>query len=531
MMHNSHRSGLILVLWWLLLVVAVQRIAFPLEETRQLAVAWEMWRDSQWWVPQLNGQPYIDHPPLLYWLIHSGWWLLGVDATWPFIVPVVFQALSLFWAGRIGRLLWPHSGMATTTVVLLSGLLPWAAISTALIFEFLLTACVLLGMLGLVLSDQGRYWQGTLLLGLAIAGGLLSYGSAILVYLLPVALLAPWWAASTQSGWRWSLSTVMALLLGVGLAALWLLLASQQAGRDYAVAVITQQFYTPVHTLLTGDQPLWGFVPLLPLVFFPWLLWPTAWQALASLSCQDRGVKFILAWLVPSFVLLSLNSHKQPQDLLPLLPAFSLLLAWGLLSLPLRQERALLPALGVLIWAGVVSSVPMVAAWHGGSEGLTGMHPAWGVVIAVLAVGIACTRSFWSQRVLLLSSTTLVLVMVIHLSVLRSLTPAYDVRATSHYLAELQQQSRPIAHLSRYNGQFHFAGRLTADLTEVYSLRELRTWSRQHPEGWVVAYYYDWPLPVPHPAPLQQPYRSGGLALWPAAYLLDNPELQERLRF
>jgi len=530
-MNNSHRSSLILVLWWLLLVVAVQRIPFPLEETRQLAVAWEMWRDAQWWVPQLNGQPYADHPPLLYWLIHSGWWLLGVDVTWPFMVPVVFQALSLFWAGRIGRLLWPHTGMATTTVVLLSGLLPWAAVSTALIFEFLLTGFVLLGVLGLVLSDKGRYWQGTAVLSLAIAGGLLSHGPVILVYLLPVTLLAPWWASSALSWARWYSSMASALLLGTGLALLWLLLASQHAGTDYVGAVITQQVYKPLHTLLTGDQPLWGFVPLLPLVFFPWLLWPTAWQALASLSRQDRGVKLIVAWLVPSFMLLSLNSHKQPQDLLPLLPAFSLLLARGLLSLPLRPERALLPTLGLLIWAGILSSVPMVAAWHGGSDGLTHVHPAWGLVIALLAVGIACTRSTWSQRVLLLSSTTLVLVIVIHLSVLRSLTPAYDVQPASHYLAELQQQSRPIAHLSRYNGQFHFTGRLTADLTEVYSLTELRAWSRQHPEGWVVAYYYDWPLPVPETAPLQQPYRSGGLALWRAAQLLDNPELQERLRF
>jgi len=267
------------------------------------------------------------------------------------------------------------------------------------------------------------------------------------------------------------------------------------------------------------------------LVFFPWLLWPTAWQALASLSRQDPGVKLILAWLIPSFVLLSLNSHKQPQDLLPLLPAFSLLLARGLLSLPLRQERALLPALGLLIWAGALSSVAMVAAWHGENDGLTHVHPAWGLVIAVLAVGIACTRSTWSQRVLLLSSTTLTLVIVIHLSVLRSLTPAYNVQPASHYLAELQQQSRPIAHLSRYNGQFHFTGRLTADLTELFSLPELNAWSRQHPDGWVVAYYYDWPLPVPQPATLQQPYRGGGLALWPASQLVDNPELQQRLRF
>lgn len=528
---NSHRAGVILALWWLLLVVAFQRIPFPLEETRQLAVAWEMWRDAQWLVPHLNGEPYGDHPPLLYWLIHLGWWLFGVDELWPFLVPVLFQAFGLLLAVRIARLLWPRKGIGTTTALLLSGLLLWAAMSTALMFEFLLSACTLLGIAGLALASAGDRRQGWVLFGLGLAAGLFAAGPVILVHLLPVALLAPWWQGDILPRKSWYAGLLLSILAGSGFALLWLLIADATTPTDYLRHVLNLQLIEPLIELFTGNKPIWWFVPLLPLIFFPWLLWPTAWQALASVSRTDRGVRFVLAWLLPSFLLLSLNTHKQPQDLLPLLPAFSLLLARGLLALPPRRERSVLPALGLLIWAGALGSLPIVAAWRGGGDWLTGVNPLWGLTIAALAVLVVITRGDRSQRVLLLSGTTLVMVIVMHLAIVRTLTPPYDVRPASESLSRLQGQAVPIAHLGSYNGQFHFTGRLPHALAELHSLGALQDWTRQHPDGWVVAYYERWPLPIDARPELEQPYRTGGLALWPARRLLDEPDLQYRLRY
>ena len=42
----------------------------PVDETRYLAVAWDMWREGNFLVPHLNGEPYSHKPPLLFWLIH-----------------------------------------------------------------------------------------------------------------------------------------------------------------------------------------------------------------------------------------------------------------------------------------------------------------------------------------------------------------------------------------------------------------------------------------------------------------------------
>ncbi|MCL4764140.1 MAG: glycosyltransferase family 39 protein, partial [Burkholderiales bacterium] len=53
-------------------VALASRTAMPVDETRYLAVAWEMWTRGDFHVPHLNGAPYSHTPPLLFWLIHAG---------------------------------------------------------------------------------------------------------------------------------------------------------------------------------------------------------------------------------------------------------------------------------------------------------------------------------------------------------------------------------------------------------------------------------------------------------------------------
>lgn len=42
----------------------------PVDETRYLSVAWEMRLNHSFVVPLLNGLPYSNKPPLLFWLIN-----------------------------------------------------------------------------------------------------------------------------------------------------------------------------------------------------------------------------------------------------------------------------------------------------------------------------------------------------------------------------------------------------------------------------------------------------------------------------
>lgn len=68
----------------------------PIDETRYLSVAWEMWQHQSFLLPLLNGEAYSHKPPLLFWLIQLGWWLFGAsDWVARLVIPTV--GLAGFW--------------------------------------------------------------------------------------------------------------------------------------------------------------------------------------------------------------------------------------------------------------------------------------------------------------------------------------------------------------------------------------------------------------------------------------------------
>ncbi len=63
----------------IVLVLLSLRPLLPIDETRYLSVAWEMWLGGSKSVPHLNGEIYTHKPPLLFWLINLVWQITGVS--------------------------------------------------------------------------------------------------------------------------------------------------------------------------------------------------------------------------------------------------------------------------------------------------------------------------------------------------------------------------------------------------------------------------------------------------------------------
>jgi 4-amino-4-deoxy-L-arabinose transferase-like glycosyltransferase len=85
--------------WWLslwcalLLPLVLLFPPIPIDETRYLTAAWEMFNSGQWLVPTVNGAWYSDKSPLLFWLIAGGWEILGVH-TWVARIEALIIALG-----------------------------------------------------------------------------------------------------------------------------------------------------------------------------------------------------------------------------------------------------------------------------------------------------------------------------------------------------------------------------------------------------------------------------------------------------
>jgi 4-amino-4-deoxy-L-arabinose transferase-like glycosyltransferase len=130
-------------LWlgWLLLalltvVVLSTRTLTPIDETRYVAAAWEMWQRGDFLVPFKNGEPYSHKPPFFFWVFHAGLAVFGVSDWWPRLVVPLFSAASLALALGLARRLWPQRpGVPGTAVLVLATTLWWMLFSTTTMFD------------------------------------------------------------------------------------------------------------------------------------------------------------------------------------------------------------------------------------------------------------------------------------------------------------------------------------------------------------------------------------------------------------
>jgi 4-amino-4-deoxy-L-arabinose transferase-like glycosyltransferase len=353
------------------------------------------------------------------------------------------------------------------------------------------------------------------MLGIAIGMGVLTKGPVILLNLLPVTVLALWWNPGLRWG-RWFAGVGLAVLLGAAIALAWAIPAGIAGGEAYRNAIFWGQTANRMVESFAHRRPFWWYLPLLPLLLFPWFVWPGLWKALAHhrRAGLDRGTRFCLAWMLPVFVAFSFISGKQPHYLVPLFPAFALLAARVLADR--TGSRVGLPALLAAALGGVLilAASGQIAALH---DQVAALPPLWPGVLLILVGGMAWMAGRRGVSPLLnlalLGAATLALV---QLATIRSLGPLYDVKPMAQAIKQVQDEGRPVANAATYHAQYQFLGRLEAPLAEL-SGAELPRWLAAHPDGYVVIYLKGTRNLGAISARHKQAYRGG------AAVLVDAP--------
>jgi 4-amino-4-deoxy-L-arabinose transferase-like glycosyltransferase len=503
-----------LVLLWLVMIVPLLalRPLWPMIETRYVSVAWEMWLRHDFLVPYLNGAPYSHKPPLLFWTIHAGWWLFGVNSWWPRVVPSLYVFGTLIMALRIGRLLWPDREEEIDLFLpfILFGSLLLTFYMTFVMFDLLVTFSGALGMYGLVYAVLRRRATGFLLFGLGLGLGILSKGPVILVFLLPVSLVAPWvFQGKTGQRWgTWYLCVFASFLLGALIALCWAVPAAYSGGEAYAQALFWKQTANRIVESFAHRQPWWWYLPLMPLLLFPWPWLPGLWREVRGLSFRDWGVRFCLAWFILPLILLSMISGKQVHYLLPLFPAFGLLGA-RLATGASFSRRDFIPHVILFgIFGGIWLALPFIKAASRLPFWVRELPPSAGVLIILLSLAfLVFVPRNRNQNIKSLTTLTVLLLVIIQAGILAAGSAPYDVKPLSAYLAKIQEQGYPVANAAKYDGQFQFVGRLKQPL-EVISRDEVSEWLTGHPQGRVVQYFKQWPQGIGQKVEFVQPFRG-----------------------
>ena len=529
-----------LPLWMLVALLAIfSHGPMPLYSTRTLAVAWDMWSHGQWLVPHINGQPYSEKAPLLFWLIQAGWFTFGVNDIWPRVLEVLIGGTQLVLVSLLARRLFPQRPWMSKAA-------PWMLLafgyaflfSLQIMYDVLLSVWALAALLCLTPKPQ-RTEPRWLLFGACVGLGMLTKGPVMLLHVVFPWLLGPLWSDwARQHRRRWYGAGVLSLLLGGVMLLAWALPAGWIGGDAYRERLFfTQTAGRVIDKLAQGKnlqnhaEPFWFYLLWLPVLLFPFSGWPRMWVAVAGLRRPlESGLRFVLCWLVPSFIVLSLVSGKQLYYPLPELAGIALLMAGSLAVLRERQ-----PALanhpwfgtwplgvGGMVFAVLLFALPLLVEQnmvHGDWAHAAAPYSRYFSVIFLLLGILLLLRGRGELRRLALAG----LVGVFALNALFTLTlwSRWDLRPAAALLGDASRAGHPIANLGNYEGEFHFAGRLTRPITELYGDQALQDYARAHPNGLVVAHPGELTPADLRYALLAQPFRSSWVVIWPAASLAD----------
>jgi hypothetical protein len=399
----------------------------------------------------------------------------------------------------------------------------------------------------------------------------------VLAYVLPVALAAPLWAGREHSLlWRhWYQDLGSGVGMAVGIVGLWGMLVVNNYGMDYALAYLAGA--APASSQLWPQTwPRYAYLLLLVPMLLPWAAWPLVYQRfLQALRHQHTGIGagFVLWWVVPALVLLTLTTVPQPQWLVPLLPAGAMIIAYPLLNEELvdhTEGRLLISLIPPLVIGGLVlaSVAPLLSgAWVGlvGADyilyagiaaagigilvallpripwalrtvlvvvGLlmtaapvlptipalspTLAHiPFWvGIVIAVIAIGSAwAPHLHFHARILKIGALNTVLALTLIAGAGVRLIPSSVIDGPAALLSAARARGEPIAHIGAYDGRYTFAARLQRPVAELEPEQAVQ-WAARHPDGLVVA--DSTPLDSPLPPEFQARSVHGAVRVWRA---------------
>jgi 4-amino-4-deoxy-L-arabinose transferase-like glycosyltransferase len=530
------------VLWAAIVAAALSfRPLLPVDETRYVTVAWEMWLRGDFLVPHLNGATYSHKPPLLFWLINAGWGVFGVNEWWPRLVAPLFGLACLGMSTLTCRRLWPNSQAYLIVPLLLIGTFYWGIYSTLTMFDLIIAFWTLVGINGLIDVWQDRRLRGWLLFAVAIGFGVLSKGPVILVYLLPTALLAPYWTAGDQRPqWGlWYLGLLISVLVGAAIALAWALPAGFAGGEEYRNAIFWGQSAGRMVKSFAHREPFWWYLAIMPGLLLPWLLWPSLlrklWLTIRRMGKNDEansGLRLLLVWAIATVLILSAISGKRPHYLLPMFP--SLAIGSAVLISSLRSEDFLrgrwdmFPVAILICILGAAAAVaPEIGDALNRAEWTAEINRLWALPLIGLGLFlIARPPEGGYRRLFAIAALGSILIISLHGILNPVLRYGYDLRPISNYLAAAQRQGYTIANYGKYHGQFHFLGRLEKPII-ITGDGQIKEWLAKTPRAKIVSVHRKLDTSGPKPDFIQK-YRGKYFVVWDRSTVLAHPTTPRR---
>jgi 4-amino-4-deoxy-L-arabinose transferase-like glycosyltransferase len=310
------------------------RLRAPLlepQEPRYAEIPRQMLSEGSLLVPVLHGQPYLDKPPLLYWLVMGSYAVFGVHDWAARLIPGLAGVLTVlctyFWGRRV---VGERAGFCGALVLCLSAgfIYRQRMLNMDSLLCLWVTAALAAAHTALTSGPTLRrsWW---LVAAMACGLALLTKGPVafvlILTPLFAFTRLEPRCARVSLRAWA------LFVLLAVALAAPWYVAVILREP-DFAYTFFWRHHVERFLTPFDHEKPAWFYLPGLLAGMLPWTLLLPGFvrylgrRSLRAARRRPAALGFFLLSALLCLVFFSASGCKRPAYILPAMPPLALAL-------------------------------------------------------------------------------------------------------------------------------------------------------------------------------------------------------------
>jgi 4-amino-4-deoxy-L-arabinose transferase-like glycosyltransferase len=463
------------------------------DEPRYARIAQEMHERRVWITPLLEGKPWLEKPPLYYWIASPLYSLFKSHEATARVGPAVCAfvcALTVFW---LGSMLYTRLAGLFGSLILLTSL-GFAGFgrsaSTDMPFACCLTIALAVLAVALERDIGGKVLFAYGFLGLAV----LAKGPVAIVLAAGIGFFL--WLLDERGGVfrRWQV--IPGLIVTAAVCVPWFWLAFRQNGYAFISTFFINhnlaRFITDIHH---HSEPVFYYLPALLALFFPWSGWllllisQSPLKGLRHWRQWHPGMIFLVGWFLFPVIFFSLSDSKLAGYILPSLPPLALILGvhlsqWIEASVEPPRLRAGM-GLHLIFSAAMAIAVPLYFQKEYGGNWKTGLILSIAILTPAFFAFLFglkgnCGRAF---RVTVLQGfVTLIAAVLFAFPVLGAY---HSTRGIAHRALELRQAGEPIVTYRFFHHTLHYyTGYQIAD--ELKNIESLHDFVRVHPNSLVV---------------------------------------------
>ena len=456
------------------------------DEPRYARISEEMLRGGDYVTPRLEGAPWLEKPPLLFWVQALSFRVFGVSETAARLPVALLATLCILAAGGLA---WHLSGFraGVLSLLILSTSIQFFIFARAGSTDMPLAACLTVALVCGYRATGSRNPVWSLLSGAALGAAALAKGPVALILFGGIFTIYFLWVEKLEWHWRHLLTGAAAFLATSGP---WYWSVWVANGYSFFVTFwLNHHLARVMSDLHHHSQPFWYYLAVLAVGFFPWT--PFLAGSFARLrhwrngAGPDHAQIFLCIWAVLPVIFFSLSESKLPGYVLPVVPALALLAAreWdrdlaggAAAGKSLRIQWLAMQGLTLLTAAAIVH---MSRTYYTSDSGLWVALP----LAAAVLWGARESRAGRPERAFLSLVGGMVLATAAAFSFLGPAVEHYhSARSLARASQPLISEDRPLV-LYRYfhHTALYYTG-YQATREEVPSLAHLREYSSRHPQ-------------------------------------------------